>query len=185
MLPCFNKLLDRFIEVEAGYNFKKSGKYLDTKVRPGVIGTWIGLGRGRRGGNGAKGAVFEAGSAAVDKFGDMLWDWWVSLQPAWRKPVGVTKTLPRSDEQRDAALAGDWAKLRIPGPNGVFMVVLVLYWWGRALGQNVKMTERWAGAVSDAKYMFDGLIALQRREDRERAVGDTDLETDQLQSASE
>ncbi|KAJ6552190.1 hypothetical protein DFH09DRAFT_858809, partial [Mycena vulgaris] len=162
----FNELIELFLTLEKGYEYKSSGKGLPAGLdRPKEIAAWIGAGRGRRGGANAHGPPLTPKSAVA--FGQAWWDWWRKLQPTFRKVIGLeTNAWPRQTARRDAAPALEWVSLRHAGPNGMFIPILALYWWGRGLGvastgsMNGTAERAWREAVTDVGWIVEGLIAL-------------------------
>ncbi|KAJ7493727.1 hypothetical protein FB451DRAFT_1020285 [Mycena latifolia] len=182
----FNGLIEKLIALESAYGYKTGRvKGLSASQRLKAIRTWIGGGRGRRGGSGAHGPQLTP--AAATAFGEEWWLWWKTLQPPFRQVMGLaTHTWPRQDARRRAAEAPQWSSLLAPGPNGMFIVILGLYWWGRGLrvggGRRTKLSaERaWVEAVNDVAWIIEGLIELKAKEESEKAQ--TELESDQLGS---
>ncbi|KAJ7062448.1 hypothetical protein B0H15DRAFT_794790 [Mycena belliarum] len=180
----FNALLEGFIALERAYDFKNPrGKGFAATMRPEEIGAWIGVGRGRRGGWAASGLSLTTTKAA--EFGERWWKWWKRLQPPFRKLENVeTHYWPRAAGRRSTASAADWASLYAPGTNGMFLVVLGLFWWGRGLGVGSRGTEKstaereWTEAVHDVCWIMEGLVEQKAAQDSQKA--DTELESDQL-----
>ncbi|KAJ7170632.1 hypothetical protein C8R43DRAFT_875689 [Mycena crocata] len=175
----FNELIGRLITLERGYKYKTQTRGLAFKaVRLTKSNAWLGAGRGRRGSM-VDGPALTADGAPA--FREVFWKWWQKLQPDFR-PTSVTA-------RREAASTADWAPLRHPGTNGMFIVVLALYWWGRAVGGCKDEAEAgspqrlWKEALLDVAWMMDGLIAVTAWEQAEQA--ETERETDELRSEPE
>ncbi|KAJ6558621.1 hypothetical protein DFH09DRAFT_922363 [Mycena vulgaris] len=175
----FNELIGVLIQTEGAYGYANGGRALPANSRPKEITTWIGSRRGRCGGSGANGPTFPtATSATVNVFGEVWGSWWKGLQPAWRAH-GVRQT-----GLMYAKTVADWGQLRCPGPNGLFVVVLGLYWWGREKKMSRLSRDAWVDGVADEKWVLTCLEEAERRkaEADVRKLGDTDHETDQLPS---
>jgi hypothetical protein len=50
-------------------------------------------------------------------------EWWNTLQPSWRS----------GDLGQDCPPDADWQVLQCGGNNGIFIVVMCLSWWGKAI----------------------------------------------------
>ncbi|KAJ7025440.1 hypothetical protein C8F04DRAFT_1269177 [Mycena alexandri] len=140
----FNSLLVSYAELEQCYKWKKGGNSSLGKKddRPTPLTQWIGVGRGLRGGKmGTDGPDIASVALAVGKARRFL----------------HTSYLPTASEM--------WAKLRLPGPNGMLGVVATLYWWGKKVkegGWEREDLECWVEAVTDAKWMVNGLLAAEK-----------------------
>jgi hypothetical protein len=121
----FNKLIAELIGLEATYQYKQSGRAIPAQGRPKELTTWIGAGRGQRGGSGADGPTLSTKAVAA-AFEKAWWAWWTSVQPVFRN----VSERPWAHQAASilASSTKDWARLRHPGPNGMFIVVLGLYW---------------------------------------------------------
>ncbi|KAJ7813580.1 hypothetical protein B0H13DRAFT_1665339 [Mycena leptocephala] len=177
----FNLLLAKWMELEATYKYRQSGKAIPAQERPKELTTWIGAGRGRRGGPNADGPKFSPESAA--QYGKVWWRWWQSLQPPFRN----LSERPWTRQQATVLSSSpkDWVRLRNPGPNGMFIVILGLYWWGRETAKaDEKDRALWKEAISDVEWICECLIMVEEGEVevKARALGETDIETDQLRS---
>ncbi|KAJ7766819.1 hypothetical protein B0H16DRAFT_1791296, partial [Mycena metata] len=122
---------------------------------------WIGVGRGLRGG---KMGTDGPDIASVAVYGNKWWEWWAKLQPDWRQPaVGKARRFLRTSYP--PMTPEMWAKLRLLGPNGMLGVVATLYWWGKKVkegGGEQEDLECWVEAVTDAKWMVNGLLAAEK-----------------------
>ncbi|KAJ7701895.1 hypothetical protein B0H17DRAFT_924060 [Mycena rosella] len=182
---CFNALIALWMALEQGYGYKNPGKGLAATTCPKEVSTWIGSGRGRHGGSGANGPIF-ATMASAAAFGESWWKWWRTFQPKWRTIMNSYMWL-RHDQRRELATAADWAALRHPGPNSIFLLVLTLYWWGRAFCEDDQRegldTSRdiWTEAVKDLTWMVHGLVEAETA--AVAGQGETEQESDQLWSS--
>lgn len=94
----------------------------------------------------------------VEEFGSEWLIWWRCLQPDWRVEdndppniIGLTDDMPAKYEGRD------WTTLSKPGPNGIFLVLLGLSWWGQGLQtcEDAHQIGRWHAGVSDMYWIFE------------------------------
>jgi hypothetical protein len=79
--------------------------------------------------------------------------WWIALQPAWRvADDGSFNYMAPSDE--------DWRALQKGGSAGLYIVVVALSWWVRALSLESLLTAEsssfraWT-AVHDVNWVID------------------------------
>ena len=78
----------------------------------------------------------------------MQWQkWWIAMQPKWRL---TDQDWPLLREAPDAA---DWSSFLCGGPNGLFLVVLTLFWWARAV-QTDRSQEDFLSAVADVHWVM-------------------------------
>jgi hypothetical protein len=57
---------------------------------------------------------------------------------------------------------GNWSCLRCSGKNGLFMVLMVLAWWG-----NASHSHTWDQAVDDVAWEFAEMVGWLRKRARE------------------
>ncbi|KAJ7430337.1 hypothetical protein FB451DRAFT_1199224 [Mycena latifolia] len=171
--------------LEAGYKYKNLGRGLPVLSRPKEVTIWIRGGRERR-------EWANVPEHDEHKRG-CVWRVVVPLVAKLAAEVaqGCTNTYfwPQQVVQRRKVSSDDLSCLRHPGPNGIFLVVLTLYRWGRGVraeeeGSTSGNGGLWAEAVADASWMVDSLIELGDSEEAEaaRLLGDTEQESDQLRS---
>jgi hypothetical protein len=73
--------------------------------------------------------------------------WWIALQPEWRvQDDGSFNYKTPKDE--------DWHVLRKGGRSGLYMVVVALSWWVRALTLEIPSFRTWT-AVRDVQWVID------------------------------
>lgn len=94
---------------------------LPAKPRPSQVGDWIKRAR-------------KLGSPPpiddVPLFGSEWRDWYTSAMPQWRLDTAVGEdNWPLG---RDIRPQETWDGIRQSGPNGLYMVVITLYWWSVA-----------------------------------------------------
>lgn len=86
----------------------------------------------------------------------LLWiDWYISLNESWRTQGRGTLPLPR-DVPKDAT----WKSLRKGGPNGIFILILSLYWWFCAVKHDEEARKVYLTAVEDVEWVLGQLVAL-------------------------
>ncbi|KAH8103653.1 hypothetical protein DFH11DRAFT_1464244, partial [Phellopilus nigrolimitatus] len=60
----------------------------------------------------------------LDTFPPKWRSWWSSLQPFWRPQEGMDWPLGFAEPANE-----EWLHVRKAGKNGIFLIVLTLYWW--------------------------------------------------------
>ncbi|TDL18310.1 hypothetical protein BD410DRAFT_694254, partial [Rickenella mellea] len=88
---------------------------LGTTERPVEVHVWLKSGR-----NIASIPQFDD----ISEFASQWRKWWTSLQPAVRipSPAGWPLLRPTNGDI-------DWSRLRYGGRNGLFIVIVTLFWW--------------------------------------------------------
>jgi len=94
---------------------------------------------------------------SIGTFAPTWTEWWVRLQPEWRG-----ETFPLSTEAPEVS---DWSELRKGGPNGIFVVLLSLGWWGMAMESDEELTS-WGDVFMGFRWVLEQLL------------GDTNADTD-------
>ena len=87
-----------------------------------------------------------------------LQDWWISMQPAWRKPDGndqyidlLVRTPPSSTEET-------WESLNHSGKQGLFLLMVSLFWCASLAGPDSFHGHSHLGKfVADLTWVFDQL----------------------------
>lgn len=89
--------------------------------------------------------------------------WWIALQPDWRvKDDGSFSYEAPKDE--------DWGVLHKGGKAGLFMVVVALSWWVRALIPNDPGSFRVWTAVRDVQWVMDQISAKFKPDAKKRKL---------------
>lgn len=113
---------------------------LPTKGRPEEVGWWMKQKRPL-----SNAPVIDAG-----EFGAQWQTWWTAMQPEWRTLDAVwpfPHVIPAE---------GSWGRLEHSGgSNGMFLVVLTLSWWARAVSQ--PSDTKFNLAVKDVTWMLDAV----------------------------
>ena len=100
-------------------------------------------------------------SLDVPQFQKHWIDWYIFLQEPARfereddKIAAKSLLLPRFIRSE-----AKWDGLRRGGPNGVFILILTLYWWSLAVEGEDDMTVIYERAVDDVNWVLDQIIAL-------------------------
>jgi len=90
---------------------------LPTDSRPQEVALWIKRHLKKK---------HEAVSVLPDEYGPRFVAWWRSIQPSWR-------TLPDGGYAKATPDDENWASLGKGGSAGLYIVVMALSWWIRAL----------------------------------------------------
>ncbi|KAF7321841.1 hypothetical protein MKEN_00706000 [Mycena kentingensis (nom. inval.)] len=150
-------------EAEAGFSEKRK---TSAKKRPPQIAHWV---------QRARPASYKPAIADVADFGQAVREWWLDLNPGWRKgPIGE---LYRKD--------GNWDESGIAsGINGIYNVFVCLRWWLDRL--DGKPSEEWISMVGDVEWVCtevkrfrDAKMDIDNEEDGSVTTGATAMERDQ------
>ena len=77
-----------------------------------------------------------------------MWcQWWSSLQPNWRLE-GVTWPLSRNIPR-----GGQVSTFAFSGPNGFFLIILSLSWWGKMAADGLVDSDEFETAVDDVLFL--------------------------------
>ena len=121
--PGFMALLDNYIAFELADRSGVRGS-LPTTHRPAAVGWWTSRARPDK--------IPPGASDNPQKFRNEVVEWWISMQPDWRGALKCGKT-NRVD--------GSWECLYQPGINGLLNVVILVYWWSKALEGGTKSSN--------------------------------------------
>ncbi|KAG6810165.1 hypothetical protein H0H92_013029 [Tricholoma furcatifolium] len=104
------------------------------------------------------------------EFGYAVMNWWKSLQPEFRSTSDVLPA-PGYDPPAAGDGASDpWALLRKGGPNGLVAVLMLLNWWGLALGIDTHADARsfWERTVGDVTMCLEKIASTPAAGKRKR-----------------
>lgn len=89
----------------------------------------------------------------VKEFGEAWWKWWIGLQPDWREGSELVMEPPEEF---------DWGELEKGGPNGLFLLLLSLGWWGAgAQGEAEEHAEACAQAYESFNWALSHILATR------------------------
>jgi len=137
--PGFVELLDNYITFELADNSGVRGN-LPTTHRPTAITWWSSRARPDK----------IPPLDDLNKFASEVVEWWIFIQPDWRRGLTCGET-SRSN--------GCWECLYQPGINGLLNVVILVYWWAKALevkGELGDTAYRWL--VADITWVLSQLV---------------------------
>jgi hypothetical protein len=82
-------------------------------------------------------------------------NWWRVLQPEWRVHEG-SLDLSTDDPPDDET----WEELAKPGKNGLFLLMLALWWWSSAVDQSDVQSEKdvWIHAAQDVDWVLTQIL---------------------------
>ena len=115
--PHFQQVLWQYIHIEIEDKSGASG-FLPSTKRPVEISQWSARARP------ANLPDFVGGKRTLSGFIDSVFVWWGLIQPSWR-------LFKRGEVSRE--VQGDWGDLYAPRINGLLNVVILVYWWAKAL----------------------------------------------------
>lgn len=101
----------------------------------------------------------------VEKFEDDFTKWWFTIQPSGRS------TDKEGHLRQDISDEIMWDEIRRSGRNGLWAVVVALYWWGSALGEDRDHCRGWWRALVDVSWVLFQLSVVPPAED---SSGDED-----------
>ncbi len=102
----------------------------------------------------------------VEEFSGILRDWWTSLMPKWRIPVGRDWALGR-----DVPTGEKWTEVRKVGPGGVFVVLLGLSWWRSESAPSSADRRKYYSMLEDVAWVLREIVKdMVPLADRERPV---------------
>jgi hypothetical protein len=86
-------------------------------------------------------------SVNADEYGSSFMAWWIAIQPRWRlaNDSSFVYSTPAGE---------DWRLLRKSGSAGLYMVVVALSWWIKALPAADPSLHAWT-AVRDVQWVID------------------------------
>ncbi|KAJ3474612.1 hypothetical protein NLI96_g12362 [Meripilus lineatus] len=149
--------------VQSWLKFERSGyqsksDHLPEKKRPRPFKEW-----------------FESGRKDLPninaQFGRALLAWWDQLQPKARR---TTKGTPLADIPQK-----EWESLRIPGKQGIYLILIGIAWWGVSLTKRNTVPEsspEWKGMVDDVQSVLGcwaSQPAITNTESQKRKKGST------------
>lgn len=82
--------------------------------------------------------------------------WWSTIQPQWRVPALEDWPLPQQIPAGES-----WQEARLGGSNGLFLVVLCLYWWRQVAEEEfdkVALAE-YALVAEDVAFVFEAILS--------------------------
>lgn len=80
----------------------------------------------------------------------------MTIQPQWRVPVIEDWPLPRQIPEGES-----WQEARLGGSNGLFLVILCLYWWRKSAEEEfdkVALAE-YAAVAEDVAFVFKAILS--------------------------
>lgn len=98
----------------------------------------------------------------------IMWrQWWLSLQPDWRLE-GVS--WPPS---REIPEGGHMSTVACSGPNGFFLVLLSLSWWGKLVADGLADSTEFEMAIDDVFFVLSHVVSGMSSVPAKRPHGDT------------
>ncbi|KAI5821814.1 hypothetical protein K523DRAFT_257842, partial [Schizophyllum commune Tattone D] len=140
----FRRLLCAWLRVEAKHSFDiNKGASLTVPgapPKPAALSAWINAGRR------AKKPIHISNVPSFDR---EMWDWWIGLQPEWRRMDKAGYPIPGTEVE------GEWGVLEVHGQNGMASAVACLCWWGLSLGK--RSDASWQRCVADVAWVCERL----------------------------
>ncbi|PPR07319.1 hypothetical protein CVT26_013679 [Gymnopilus dilepis] len=142
--PQWSALLENWLCFELQGRFKERGK-LGARHRPSCIGDWI---QRRR-------ATTWRPVIEIPAFEEKFIKWWASVQPEWR--------ISNAGDIDVSAAGSDWEDLYKPGLNGIYSIIVALFYWGLAVKAGSGEHSRWLNAVKDVDFALTNLLGDEVR----------------------
>jgi hypothetical protein len=148
----FHALVNVWTRIKAASRFEHAPTNLSHRLRPGQVGRWIAVQRGRRP---ADTAVPNPKQYAVE------WrTWWETLQPHWRVKGEDGKWVV------GGVYGMEWGCLFQWGVNGVLSILAALYFWGCTVigSPNAELMCAWETEVQDVGWMLEGMALYYEKD---------------------
>ncbi|KAF9491476.1 hypothetical protein BDN71DRAFT_1433914 [Pleurotus eryngii] len=161
VLTVWFRLLSVFSHFEASTEFENLSAKLPTLHRPEEIAWWVN--RARK----AYPMIHD-----VDAFSTKWWQWWIAMQPEWRKIKDNSLTMERRHCAFDKSVScaiDAWDKLDRPGQNGFLNLICCLGWWAEervkvlqaeAEAEDLPCLEDWTEKCEDGHDWLMGVANL-------------------------
>jgi hypothetical protein len=105
-----------------------------------------------------------------DDYEPQFCSWWSALQPSWQ-------ILPSGQYSREVPADETWANLRKSGSSGIYIVIMALSWWARAViateAADTEHASFWS-IVDDFQWVLNQLCDNERKL-RKRSRTDSDV----------
>lgn len=107
-------------------------------------------------------------SERIDDFADKWWDWYISLQPESRVSYKESEGTSLTDDVPQDSDGSAWCEIRKGGPNGIFLLLLTLGWWGVGASDQIEaqtdeiegQTSTWSKAFNDLGWVLESLLEI-------------------------
>ena len=87
-------------------------------------------------------------------FGEEMRAYWLSLQPAFRKPAAGTDWPPLTPLEHDEV---EFAELRKSGTSGLVIILLMIVWW-RLATKKTRERKEWVAFVDDVAWVLGEMM---------------------------
>jgi len=101
----------------------------------------------------------------VEQFASSFMAWWIALQPGWR-------LADDGSFKYETPTGEDWRVLHKGGSAGLYIVVVALSWWIRALTPESPSFCAWT-AVHDVQWVIDQISKTLLRIGKKRPLEDS------------
>lgn len=94
-------------------------------------------------------------SVDLSSFPSEVRAWWSTIQPEWRTPIIEDWPLPQQIPPGEC-----WAEASLGGCNGLFLILLCLYWWRRSAEEasdSIALAE-YQSVAEDVIFVFDAIL---------------------------
>ena len=101
----------------------------------------------------------------VDEFASSFMVWWIALQPGWRLADDGSFNYKAPNNE-------DWQVLHKGGSAGLYIVIVALSWWVRALTPDSPSFRAWT-AVRDVQWVIDQITKKLTPAGKKRQLEDS------------
>ena len=101
----------------------------------------------------------------IDEFASSFMAWWIALQPGWR-------LADDGSFKYEAPKNEDWRVLHKGGSAGLYIVVVTLSWWVRALMPEIPSFCTWT-AIHDVQWVIDQITKRLSTTGKKRPLEDS------------
>jgi hypothetical protein len=155
-LPAWTAALDAWYALEQASGFQTTGKALPPQGRPKAVSWWIQ--RARKDG---RIPVNLDGDDAVEDYYEQVVNWWVNINPPWRKE-GVVGLRGFEEMGLKQESGGDLECL-MAGLNGLTSILACLWWWYR-VAEVAEGATLWRKMLDDVAWVLtEKLRALSHK----------------------
>lgn len=124
----------------------KFEKRIGTVCRPEAVAWWI---------KNARPIDRVPPSVDLSSFPSEVRAWWSTIQPEWRTPIVEDWPLPQQIPPGEC-----WAEASLGGSNGLFLILLCLYWWRRSAEEasdSIALAE-YQSVAEDVIFVFNAIL---------------------------
>ena len=96
----------------------------------------------------------------IELFGITCMKWWHKIQPHFRQNGAELLPLPNLTQTEDG---NPWANIRKGGPNGLVIIMLLLFWWGQFAVSGTETEKQWRDTAADVWRVIQLMIKVSSK----------------------